>query len=72
MVGPHNSDAKVNCNPVACGQATGCISIIRERGGFYLINARKLLFQWFHNGIGMKDRVIQCPSIGKLTIAKPL
>jgi hypothetical protein len=40
MTGPHNRDSKVHCKPVACGEATGCISIFRRAGGI-LFNKRQ-------------------------------
>jgi hypothetical protein len=40
MTGPHNRDSKVHCKPVACGEATGCISISRGAGGI-LFNKRQ-------------------------------
>lgn len=33
MTGPYNRDSKVHCKLVACGEATGCISISRGAEG---------------------------------------
>jgi hypothetical protein len=72
MTGHHDSDFKVDCKTVACGQATGRISISGGRGEFYLIKRQEIAVSRFHNGIAMRDRVIQCPRLAKLIIAEPL
>jgi hypothetical protein len=42
MTGHHDSDFKVDCKTVACGQATGRISISGGRGEFYLIKRQEI------------------------------
>jgi hypothetical protein len=72
MTGPHNRDSKVHCKPVACGEATGCISIFRGAGGILFNKRQEIAVSVVPQRDGDEGQSDSTPRVGKLTIAEPL